>query len=157
MTTLDYIVEGALPAAFALLPERMDTPAARALVIAICLQESRFAYRRQIGGPARGFPQFESSGVYGVLKHSASRPHAEAALEALAYTPEQCYDAIADNDVLALVMARLLLWTHPAALPSRGDTEYAWDYYVACWRPGKPHRNTWDSLYGRAWEIVTEP
>ena len=38
----------------------MDSAKARVMLLAIGLQESRFEHRRQIGGPARGFWQFES-------------------------------------------------------------------------------------------------
>ena len=63
MTTMITLVRTyALPAACSLLPARMDTRAARALLVAIGLQESRFEHRRQIGGPARGFFQFEAMG-----------------------------------------------------------------------------------------------
>lgn len=157
MITLDYIHESIVPVALSLLSDRMDTPAARAMLLAIGLQESHFTFRRQIGGPARGFWQFESAGVFGVLKHRAILHQAEVALEVLGYAPERCYEAIADNDVLACVMARWLLWTHPDALPGRHEAARAWDYYLACWRPGRPNRGSWDSFYGRAWEMVTEP
>ena len=52
----------AIDPALSLLPPVMDTRAARAMIISICLQESRLQHRRQIGGPARGFAQFERGG-----------------------------------------------------------------------------------------------
>ena len=59
-----------------LLPAKMDSPQARAMLKAIALQESRFEHRKQIGGPARGFWQFEQGGgVRGVLNHPYSREH----------------------------------------------------------------------------------
>jgi len=60
----DYIEPG-----LKLLPQKMDTPDARAMLVAIGLQESGFAYRKQVGGPARSFWQFEMGGVTGVLTH----------------------------------------------------------------------------------------
>ena len=57
--TLDQIMDDAVRPAMALLPARMDTPEADCMLLAIGLQESRFVHRRQIGGPARGFWQFE--------------------------------------------------------------------------------------------------
>ncbi len=77
--TLDQITDHALRPAMALLPARMDTSEARCMLLAIGLQESRFVHRRQIGGPARGFWQFERGtpasrgGVWGVFLHAASR------------------------------------------------------------------------------------
>ena len=52
-------IKNALEPALKLLPEKMDSQAARAELVAIGLQESRLKYRAQIGGPARGYHQFE--------------------------------------------------------------------------------------------------
>lgn len=148
--TTAFVRGHVIPSAMALLPERLDTPAARAMLVAIGLQESRLEHRRQIRGPAHGFWQFESGGgVHGVLTHHASKPIVEPVLEVLRYRPGDCYFAIVDNDVLACVFARLLLWTHPRPLPV--DAGSAWAYYLECWRPGKPHRETWDHFYAQAW------
>lgn len=154
MKTIDYIKDIAIPAALKLLPANMDSPEARAMLIAIGLQESRFVHRRQIGGPARGFWQFEQGGgVRGVLNHPASRPAICSVLLLLDYdmTPEASYEAIEHNDVLAVCFARLLLWTLPEALPRRDDPEEAWAQYIEAWRPGRPHRATWDAFYQQAW------
>jgi hypothetical protein len=155
---IGHIHQHTLPAAMYLLPDRMNSPAACAMLLAIGLQESRFQHRVQIGGPARGLWQFEKNGgVRGVLEHHASRPWALNACAALLYKPDpyDVYSAIANNDTLAACFARLLLWTHPRALPSRGDHEGAWRYYLAQWRPGKPHRRTWDAFYDQAWSVIT--
>ena len=142
----------AMPAALAILPPKMDSAEARAMLIAIGLQESRFQHRKQLGGPAHGFWQFESAGgVHGILTHPVTKPIIAGVLEVLRYTPGDCYDAIADNDVLACVFARLLLWTHPEPLPR--DAAAAWGYYLATWRPGKPHRRTWNAFYASAWSV----
>jgi hypothetical protein len=140
--------------ALALLPAVMDSPAARAMLTAIALQESRFTHRRQINGPARGWWQFEPAGVRGVLHHGASRPHLAPVLAALGYPPEvtTIYTALEHNDVLACCVARLLLWTHPRPLPLLSEPQYAWDYYLELWRPGRPHRHTWDAFYAEAWQ-----
>ncbi len=54
------------------------------------------------------------------------------------------YEAIRYNDNLAVVFARLLLYTDPRPLPSV-ESEYieSWEYYLRNWRPGKPHHETW--------------
>lgn len=151
-----------LSAAFAVLPPAMNTPAAKAMLLAIGLQESRFMFRRQQNfGPARGFWQFEKSGVRGVMKHTATMGHLNAALRALRYEgfigqTANLHYAIEDNDALAAVFARLLLWTVPGALPSREQSDVAWGQYIAGWRPGKPHRPTWDALFAEAWDRVTD-
>jgi hypothetical protein len=153
-----YINAFILPAAFALLPPKMDTPEARAMLLTIGLQESRFSHRRQLGaGPARGFWQFElAGGVVGVLTHRVTKPIVERLLDALLYLPaaSACYDALEHNDVLAAAFARLLLYTVPGPLPARFYSEKAWQLYVNGWRPGKPHRETWDAHFVRAWECV---
>jgi hypothetical protein len=157
MTPLAYLHGYALPSAYALLPAAMASPKASALLLAIALQESRCAHRRQIHGPARGFWQFErGGGVAGVLSHAETRPLIEPVLAALAYpvSVDACYDAIEHHDILAACFARLLLWTLPQALPSRENSAGAWTQYTRAWRPGKPHRETWDALYAMAWDTV---
>ena len=155
----ETFLANALIPALRLLPPKMDTPAARAMVLAICLQESRMKYRRQLGGPARGYAQFElGGGVRGVLTHPASQAHIKYVLTALDYDPMSdpaaCYQAIEHNDILAAAFARLLLWTLPTPLPMRGDAQGGWDTYIAAWRPGKPHRDTFDAFYDQAWSLV---
>lgn len=130
-----------------LLPDRMQSAAALRMLRAIAMQESRFKHRFQINGPARGYWQFEKIGVIGVITHPATKAHAEAVCAALNYpvNVDVLYEAIAHNDVLAACFARLLLWQHPDPLPD--DTEAAWQYYLRQWRPGKPHRETWDEFF----------
>lgn len=160
-----------LPAAYSVLPARLDDPRATALLLAIGLQESRFEARVQattgprlnkwwVGGPARGFWQFEKGGgVEGVLAHPATAPALRAALRALGYTEsldaEALHGVIAHNDVLAAVCARLLLLPDPKPLPANSaGPEPAWAYYQRNWRPGAPHRATWDAFHAEAWDLV---
>ncbi|MFY3402250.1 hypothetical protein ACOTJC_28770 [Achromobacter xylosoxidans] len=143
--------------AFALLPAKMDTKEARCMMLAIGLQESRFQHRQQIGGPARGFWQFEKGGgVKGVIMHDTTRGLAQAVCKArgVPATTDAVYAALDQDDVLAAAFARLLLWTDPKPLPALGETDQAWDLYARTWRPGKPHRQTWNALYNRAMEAV---
>ncbi len=152
-------LQNAIFPALRILPEKMDSHAARAMMIAIALQESRIEHRRQIGGPARGYWQFElGGGVRGVLTHPASKPYIQDVLAAHDYDPtsppDACYAAIEHNDILAAAFARLLLWTLPGALPARGDADEAWAQYIEAWRPGKPHPETWPDFYRQAWEAV---
>ena len=155
--TLSEIRERAIAPALALLPARMNSVVAEVQMLAIGLQESRFEHRRQIGGPARGFWQFEQGGgVRGVLRHSASREHALSVCRVrnVIATEGAVYAALEHDDVLAAAFARLLLWTDPKALPALGDEQAAWDLYLRTWRPGKPHRHTWGALYAKALEAV---
>ncbi len=157
---LDFVIPNIIEPALGFLVPSMDSRAARAMLIAIGLQESGFDHRRQSGGPARGYWQFEQGGgVHGVLSHPATRPHAQLVLGMLDY-PEQtsidCYLAITHNDILAACFARLLLWTLRDPLPIEGEYDEAWQQYFLAWRPGKPHRETWNGHYAVAWELVRE-
>ena len=149
--TARYIVEAVYPAAALLLPPAMNTPAAWRMLTAIGLQESRFRHRAQVLGPARGFWQFETAGVTGVLRHEASRDAARDVLTRLCYadtSPQKIHAALEHNDVLAACFARLLLWTDTRPLPTAA-TE-GWAQYLATWRPGKPHPNTWALFFEAA-------
>ena len=80
----EYFLDTALRGALKLLPPNMDSLAARAMVLAICLQESKLAFRKQVGGPARGYAQFEAGGgVTGVLTHASSSSYAKAVCASL--------------------------------------------------------------------------
>jgi hypothetical protein len=137
----------------ALLPPALDSQAAWAMLFAIASQESRLDARRQIGGPARGFWQFELGGIRGVLAHKASAPLIRSVLDRLDYDydPSTSYTAIEHNDVLAFAYARCLLWTEPSTLPAQHEADEGWQQYVEGWRPGKPHRSTWNAFYADAW------
>ncbi|MCR4331686.1 MAG: lytic transglycosylase domain-containing protein [Sulfuricaulis sp.] len=141
----------------ALLPLAMDSPQAKAMLMAIAMQESRFDERRQIGGPARGFWQFEFGGIRGVLNHKQSQPLIRSVLDRLDYDhkPDTSYAAIEHNDVLAFAYARCLLWTLPDPLPAQHETEEGWRQYADAWRPGRPHRATWNAFFTQAWKMVT--
>lgn len=155
---LETIIDTAVSPALALLPTRMDTPAARVMLLAIGLQESRFTHRQQIGGPARGFWQFEKGtrasrgGVWGVFLHAASKGYLAALCKgrSVACDPDAIYSALEYDDVLAAGVARLLLWTDPKALPAIGDADAGWALYLRTWRPGRPHAKTWPALYAQA-------
>ncbi len=155
---LKKIIDTAVSPALALLPARMDTPGARVMLLAIGLQESRFVHRRQIGGPARGFWQFEKGtrasrgGVWGVFLHQASKDRLAALCKArsVACDPDAIYGALEYDDVLAAGVARLLLWTDPKALPPVGDADAGWALYLRTWRPGKPKPDSWPDIYRQA-------
>lgn len=130
------------------------------LVMAIAGQESRWAARRQIGigqyypqsVGARGYWQMESTwgGPVALNDVIQKAPVQLAAVCNRLEIPTDelaLYEACAWNDTLACALARLLLWIDPAPLPAVGDKEGAWQYYVRNWRPGAPHRETWDDRY----------
>ena len=139
-----------------LLPS-MDSPKARMMQLAIGFQESRFEHRRQIGGPARGYWQFESGGgVRGVLMHKTSSYDAAKVCHArgVGSSTKEVYERLEHDDILACCFARLLLWTDAHPLPMIGDVEGSWDYYERNWRPGKPHPHTWPGLYQQAHNLL---
>lgn len=146
--------EIALGPALRLLPATMSSPEADAMVVAICLQESRLTARRQHKGPARGYAQFEErGGCLGVLTHAWSRVPAERLCQALdvTATPHAVYRALEYQDVLAAGFARLLLWTLPEPLAREHEPDEAWQQYLRAWRPGRPHPATWDAMWRQAW------
>jgi hypothetical protein len=163
---LQMLHQYTLPAAYDVLPPKMQSTQATAMLLAIALQESKCAYRYQLPrkaggkpGPARGFWQFEAGGgVKGVLKHRATTAHARRSLVALAYpgnlTTVQIHAILEHNDVLAAVFARLLLWTLPERLCGPGENAKAWQQYLMAWAPGEPHPETWEGYYRRAWSLV---
>lgn len=150
----------AINEALALLPKAMDSAKARVIMIAIGLQESRFLHRRQLvgnppkpTGPAAGYWQFERmGGVNGVLQHRATSSLAREVCKSRGVlpTPLAVWEAMQHDDVLAAAFARLLLYSDPKSLPEIGDVNGAWDLYIRTWRPGKPHRSTFDALYAQA-------
>ena len=152
------IIEYAINPAMALLPPKMTSDKATVMLLAIGLQESRLTHRKQIGGPAKSFLQFESGGgVKGVMTHSASSSSAKILCQALAVPFDRAaiFQAMEFNDVLAFGLGRLLLYTDPKALPEIGDTQASWDLYQRVWRPGRPHPETWAELYAVACKVVT--
>lgn len=170
MNRLSEIVGSTVEPAMRLLPAAMDTAQARVMLLAIGLQESRFEHRYQVvqgrpgvKGPARGFWQFElgtrasRGGVWGVYLHEASRYWLSivCAARGVAFDPKALWERVEHDDVLAAAVARLLLFTDAQRLPAVNDTAAAWDLYARrTWRPGKPHRQTWDAFHVQAREQV---
>lgn len=157
MNAIGALHTAILPTYSKVLPGMFASPEATVMLLAIGLQESRFEHRRQIGGPARGWWQFErGGGTRAVLEHEASRPYARAicVLRGVPYDAASVYERFEVDDMLACAFARLLLYTDPRPLPMLGDASAAWDYYIANWRPGKPHRGTWNNLYDHAMEVA---
>jgi hypothetical protein len=157
MTPAVYLATGIAPA-FGLLQEpRLDTPNARALVLAIALQETGLSERRQFGsGPARSYAQFERGGISGVLSHVASARLAHNICDHLDVNPtvDDVYQAIEFNDVLCAAFTRLNLLTSPIVLPARTDSDTGWRLYQTVWRPGAPHPEKWSTYYELSWGVV---
>lgn len=166
MILLDPIQHDAIIPALALLPAQMGSKEARVMLLAIGLQESRFMHRYQVvlgrpgaKGPARGFWQFERGtqasrgGVWGVMLHDASRFWLNhlCVVRGVAFRADAIHVAIETDDVLAAGLARLLLFTDRRRLPALDAAhEEAWQCYIRNWRPGKPHRASWDEFHEQA-------
>lgn len=156
---LDAILRTAINPALGMLPVKMDSDAARVQMLAITLQEARGIHRFQRTtdpyhkGPARGLWQNERGGVFCVMTNLATKDHAEAVCKALKvpFDSSLIHAALEFNDVLAAAFARLFLWADPKPLPGvDADHEAAWQCYLRTWRPGKPHRETWDEYHAAA-------
>lgn len=145
-----------LDSAFALLPPKMDSGAARVMLLSIGLQESGLSERVQRGnGPARGLFQFEQGGgVKGVMTHPSSKDIARQVCveRGVPFERKALWESLANDDILAAVMARLLLWTDSKPMPT--NSESGWQLYSRVWRPGRPHPERWPSNYTKAQKAV---
>lgn len=151
---LTTIVNPALALLAELAAIRVDD-AARVEVMAIAGQESDWKARRQIGGPARSYWQFEKGGgVAGLFGSTPKQLAAVCAYLDIPFDATTVFEAMAWNDTLACCMARLLLWTDPAPLPAVGDVNDAWAYYQRNWRPGAPHPEVWPTKYQTAAQLI---
>jgi hypothetical protein len=125
--------------------------AARVLTMTIAGQESNWAARRQIGGPARSYWQFEQGGGVAGLFHVTPHQLAEVCKYFdVPFDIQTVFEAMAWHDPLACCMARLLLFTDAAPLPAVGEVDQAWSYYQRTWRPGAPHPEFWAQKYAFA-------
>lgn len=157
---LDAILRTAINPALGMLPAKMDSDAARVQLLSTTLQEARGIHRYQkvpgnpyAKGPARGLWQNERGGVFCVMTNRATKDHAEAICKALGVPFDQVliHAQLEYKDVLAAAFARLFLWADPKPLPGLdADHETAWQCYLRTWRPGKPHRETWDEYHAAA-------
>lgn len=156
---LQEITSTGIDPAMGMLPTRMDSLAARVMLLSIGLQESRFEHRYQIvqgrpgaKGPARGFWQFERGtaasrgGVWGVFLHKSTSAFLKDLCERRGCppTPSNIWEAIETDDVLAAGLARLLLWTDPQQLPAVTEEGGAFDLYIRTWRPGAWDRGSFE-------------
>ncbi len=156
---LSSVIKNIIGPGLAHLPMAMDSVKARVMLLTIGQQESKFQDRAQVlngggKGPARGFWQFEQGGgVKGVMSHHLTAGHAHrlCAERGIPFERPNVWAALEQDDILACCFARLLLYSDPQALPEIGDYDGAWKLYAdRTWRPGKPHRETWNGYYDAA-------
>lgn len=161
----------ALAEAYTVLPPRMNTARATLLVLAITLQEDPQGLRVQrvdktpanpLGrGPALGLAQFErGGGVAAVMRNGAPSEEPARALVAcrpgVAWERDSIWRALERDDVLAMGLARCLLFNLPASLPSPTDVHKAWGQYLEAWGPGKPHAEKWAANHAEAARFVID-
>jgi len=156
---LQDVLERMIEPAFKLLDPKMTSDEARVELMTIGRQESGFKHRRQMNnGPAMGFWQFEEGGaVKGVMTHPATQPYAAIVCNNLGvpFKKHDVWLALEHNDVLAAAFARLNLWWVPDPLPDTKDADAGWALYIEAWRPGKPHRDTWDAYHAEARDAIS--
>lgn len=126
-------------------------------MLAIALQESSLAHRRQVSndgtesGPAVSFWQCEQTGAgHWLLLHKLAGPILRKACADFNVdaTDAGIWNAIRYSDVLAAVVARLNLFVLPSGLPE--VPELGWHQYINAWRPGRPIPATWAKNWSTA-------
>ena len=162
---IELLRNNIMPAALSLLPEKMDSPEARAILVAIALQETALRHRYQVGVPEKGLRegkfgfglwQFELPQVGLILRHPVVGPLAQNVLATLVYEPgdpphERIHAAMEHNDILQCAFSRLLLWPDAAPLPKRDDVQGSLATYLRVWKPGRPRPLDWPHNYALAW------
>lgn len=134
--TLAYLAE--------FIPE-VNSSEADVMLLTIGATESGFKHRLQQGVHvmlgAHGFWQCEQSGGCWEFANKRSLAKFRAAARSLSYKADShsVYLDIPKADSLACIVARALLWLHPAPLPAMDDCKEAYAQYLARWRPGKPN------------------
>lgn len=137
----------------------MNMKAAR-FMLAIALQESSLAHRRQLVGgaevgPAASFWQFEKNGgCLGVLSHPSTALKMKNICGAfnVSADPASLWDAMRFQDIVAASAARLLIYSLPRDLPENSDE--GWSQYLSAWRPGKPRPAEWAENWANASKTV---
>ena len=154
---LQHVIRPGLTVLGDVMGRPVASPEAEAMLLAIAIQESALRHRQQLGGPARGWWQFErAGGLAGVMAHARTRGPCEALCDALNLRFDQAalWDALPHSELLQVGLARLLLYSDAQPLPRLGDKAAAWQYYLRVWRPGKPGVGRWDAAYDGAAELV---
>jgi hypothetical protein len=148
----------------------LGTDEAHAQLLAIALQETKLTSRAQIiepygcpitTRPAHGWYQFEGNKNQAldlVMRNPATidAVHQACDYQGVEMALDHVWWAVYGNDWLATVMARLLLWLDPHPLPKLGNEQEAWDLYIRCWQPGKPHPETWAENYAEAVDVIRD-
>jgi hypothetical protein len=131
----------------------MTSNEARVMLMATAGQETNWDTRCQAGGgPALSYWQFEPIGVDGVMEQEPEL--SRHVLDACDIPVEDAHVSLQYHDAAACAFARMLLYSDPAQLPQIGAEQEAYDFYLRCWRPGKPDPARWPSVYQTSVEVV---
>ena len=162
------LVREVIQPALSVFPASWSSREAVVLLVAIAIQESKLATRRQgtasKPGPARGLWQFEVAGADGVLHHPKTHPQA-ITLCRDAHIPASAgavHRRVEIDDLLACRFARLLLRSDAAPLPAADlrSEAAAFAYYVRNWRPGAANtpqgRAKCAKRFSGAWRMALE-
>ena len=162
------LLETVINPALEILPIKMNSNPAKAMLIAIALQESgdlntrvqKVKFNNKIvNGPAHGLWQFEKNGgVKGVINHISTSKIAIDICNKLnikVVDKDIIWNELIKNDILACCFARLLLWTIPGKLPNKDNPDLGWyQYSKLSWNPGKPHPEKWNKNFNIGWETL---
>lgn len=154
---LQAVIRPALASCAAAVDEpRLADPRAAALLVAIAIQESDLRYLRQYPtGPARSWWQIEPlTGGLAMRRATAALGEPWRRLLHLHGLDGPLHETLTAWPLSAAVAARLLLWHDPRRLPDLGAQDAAWDVYIGCWRPGRPHAQTWPRAYAEAMDAM---
>lgn len=106
-------------------------------------------------GPARGWWQFEQPTIGLLFGHPVAGPRLRSMCEAawVRAEPDDVWRCLEGHDMLAVGVARLLLFTDPRPIPLT-EAE-AWTCYASrLWRPGKPHPWKWPHAWRTAMAAI---
>lgn len=165
LSLIRQINNGPVTQGLKLLPLAMDSVLARGQMLKIGLQESRLLHRDQLEkggtntvlGPALGLWQFERGGaVTGLMNHAATKAHLRSVCKQrnVTYSRDAIWKQLKVDDAFAAALARLNLYWHPDRIPGLLELDKSWDYYTFCWRPGRPHRETWDEICQDVYQVL---
>lgn len=148
------VLADAVDPALALLPAKMQSGQARCQMLGDGLYESGYTTRQQVNGPAHGLWQFQPNAIRLVMHNNATGNELLIACQkcGVKFGSTMIYFAIAsgEHDVLAAVLARLILWADPKPLPPIGDAYAAAECHQRCYRPGAWDEGRYLRLYPQA-------
>ena len=162
------LVREVIVPALARFPASWSTRDAIVLLVAIAIQETKLATRRQgtllKPGPARGLWQFEVAGASGVLQHPETHAQAQALCQqtGIHASAGAVHRRVELDDLFACQFARLLLRSDPTPLPfAHSSSEAAaFAYYLRNWRPGAARtvrgRAKCAKRFAESWRLALE-